>query len=79
MCEFSESSIDLAVRFWHAPDIQTMWRVRSAVAMAAKRARDQNGISIPFPQRVLHFAETGRPERREGDDERDEQATSSMY
>ena len=55
---FGESSVDLVVRFWHAPEVATMWRVRSAVAVAVKRALDQAGISIPFPQRVLHFADS---------------------
>ncbi|MDQ3896617.1 MAG: mechanosensitive ion channel family protein [Actinomycetota bacterium] len=54
--EFGESGIALAIRFWHAPDVATLWRVRSAVAVAAKRALDGAGISIPFPQRVLRFA-----------------------
>ena len=55
---FGDSTVNLVVRFWHAPDVTTMWRVRSAVAVAVKRALDQAGISIPFPQRVLHFADS---------------------
>jgi len=55
---FGDSTVDLVVRFWHAPDVTTMWRVRSAVAVAVKRALDEAGISIPFPQRVLHFADS---------------------
>ncbi len=51
--EFGESSIDFDVRFWHASDIATMFRVRSGVAMAVKAAFDREGIEIPFPQRVL--------------------------
>ena len=54
--EFGESGIAVVIRFWHAPDIATLWRVRSAVAVAAKRALDDAAISIPFPQRVLRFA-----------------------
>jgi small-conductance mechanosensitive channel len=50
---FGESSVDLAVRFWHAPDIATLWRVRHEVAIACKRALDDAGIGIPFPQRVI--------------------------
>ena len=53
---FGDSGIALAVRFWHAPDIATLWRVRSEVAVAVKRALDGAGVRIPFPQRVLHFA-----------------------
>lgn len=60
--EFGESGVAIAVRFWHAPDMATFWRVRSDVAVAIKRALDGAGIEIPFPQRVLRFAtdaETG--------------------
>jgi small conductance mechanosensitive channel len=54
---FADSGIDLAVRFWHPPDIATLWRTRSEVAVAVKRALDDAGIRIPFPQRVLHFSD----------------------
>jgi small conductance mechanosensitive channel len=50
---FNESSIDFEVRYWHAPDIATVYRVRSGVAMAIKAAFDEAGIEIPFPQRVV--------------------------
>lgn len=50
---FGESSIDFDVRFWHDPDIATLFRVRSGVAMAVKAAFDDAGIEIPFPQRVV--------------------------
>ena len=50
---FGESSIDLDVRFWHAADIATMFRVRSDVAMSIKAALHREGIEIPFPQRVV--------------------------
>lgn len=50
---FGESSIDFDVRFWHASDIATMFRVRSDVAMAIEAAFDREGIEIPFPQRVV--------------------------
>lgn len=53
--EFGESSIDFAVRYWHRPDIATVWRVRSAVAKAIKRGFDEAGITIPFPQRTVGF------------------------
>lgn len=53
---FGDSGIALAVRFWHAPDIATLWRVRSQVAVVVKRSLDAAGVQIPFPQRVLRFA-----------------------
>ena len=59
--EFGESGVTIAVRFWHAPDSDTLWRVRSAVAVGVKRALDRAGIEIPFPQRVLRFAGDGEP------------------
>jgi small-conductance mechanosensitive channel len=51
--EFGDSSINLAVRYWHHADIASRWRVRSAVAMSIKTALDRAGMTIPFPQRVL--------------------------
>ena len=60
--KFDESAVTVAVRFWHEPDIATLWRVRDAVAVAVKSALDQAGIEIPFPQRTLWFAQ---PERAE--------------
>lgn len=69
---FGESSIDFAVRFWHAPDIATLWRVRSGVAMAVKSGLDAAGIQIPFPQRTLGFLPGARVRiggRTDGDDD----------
>lgn len=51
--EFGESSISIALRYWHPADIASVWRVRSAVA--ARRALDEAGMTIPFPQRTLWF------------------------
>ncbi len=64
--EFAESSINLAVRYWHPPDITSLWRVRSHVAVTVKTAFDEAGIEIPFPRRIIGFvpddvpAEQGR-------------------
>lgn len=52
---FGESSIDIAVRYWHPADIASRWRVRNCVAINVKKALDEAGISIPFPQRTLWF------------------------
>ncbi len=51
---FGESSIDIAVRYWHKPSIAELWRVRDRVARAIDRAFADNAIEIPFPQRVVH-------------------------
>ena len=56
---FGESSIDFDVRYWHAPDIASVFRIRSAVAMAIKAAFDAEGIEIPFPQRVVTMVADG--------------------
>ncbi|MDQ6797060.1 MAG: mechanosensitive ion channel family protein, partial [Actinomycetota bacterium] len=53
---FDESAVTLSIRFWHAPDQATLWRVRSQVAIAVKVAFDHAGVAIPFPQRMLSFA-----------------------
>jgi small-conductance mechanosensitive channel len=58
---FGDSGVDLAARFWHPPDVATLWRVRSQVAVAAKRALEGAGIEIPFPQRVLRFVGDHEP------------------
>ena len=52
---FGASSIDLAVRYWHRPSIAEMWLVRDRVTRAIAVAFDANGITIPFPQRVVHL------------------------
>ena len=57
--EFGDSSINVAVRYWHAADIASRWRVRSAVAISVKRALDEAGMTIPFPQRTLWFGPGG--------------------
>lgn len=55
--DFADSGIEIAVRFWHAPDVATLWSVRSEVAIVVKETLDQVGVEIPFPQRVLRFVE----------------------
>ncbi len=54
---FGASSIDFAVRFWHGPSIATHWRTRDRVAKAIALAFRREDVSIPFPQRVVHFAD----------------------
>ena len=64
---FNDSTIELDLRFWHAPDIATLWKVRNNVAVAVKQALDDAGISMPFPQRTLHFASGSLPPLDESD------------
>lgn len=53
---FGESSIDLTVMFWHGPSIAEKLRAQHAVAIALAEAFASADISIPFPQRTLHFS-----------------------
>ena len=59
--EFGDSTINVAVRFWHASDMPSFWRVRDAVAQDAKKALDAAGITIAFPQRVLSWRPPDEP------------------
>jgi len=67
---FADSGIEIVVRYWHAADIASRWRVRSSVAIAVKRELDGAGMTIPFPQRTLWFGPGGTSlevRRRDGD------------
>lgn len=55
--EFGDSSINYAVRFWHESPIASEWSVRDEAARALKRALDDAGMEIPFPQVDLHVQE----------------------
>jgi small conductance mechanosensitive channel len=50
-----ESSIDWQVRVWCNCD--DYWPVWESAVRATKRALDSAGITIPFPQRDVHFDE----------------------
>ena len=54
---FGDSSIDFVVRFWHDPSIASFWNTRSEVGFAIDAALADAGITIPFPQRTLHWAD----------------------
>jgi small conductance mechanosensitive channel len=53
LAELGESSINWQLRVWARTD--QYWDVRQRVTRSAKYALDQAGISIPFPQRDVHF------------------------
>lgn len=63
---FGDSAVDLAVRYWHAPETATLWRVRSGVAIAVKGAVDEAGIDLPFPHRVVEVVGDGQGEGQNG-------------
>ena len=55
--EFDESTINMAIRFWHESPLLAGRRVTSKVAIAVKQAFDDSGVTIAFPQRVLWHGE----------------------
>ena len=50
--ELADSSVNLIVRVWC--DRDNYWPVKFDLTKAFKEAFDAQGISIPFPQRVVH-------------------------
>ncbi|WP_265108079.1 mechanosensitive ion channel family protein [Halosolutus halophilus] len=58
---FGDSAVVLGVRFWiDRPSARRHWRARTAAINAIKRAFEDEGVKIPYPQRELSGrAETG--------------------
>ncbi|MDQ3246672.1 MAG: mechanosensitive ion channel family protein [Pseudomonadota bacterium] len=55
--EFGDSSINFTIRWWAGSRPLDMHQSRDHVVRAIKRALDDRGIEIPFPQRVHWFPE----------------------
>lgn len=53
LLELADSSVNIAVRPWVAT--ADYWSVRSDLLERIKRTLEDNGLSIPFPQRDLHI------------------------
>lgn len=53
--EFGDNSVNFTLMFWHKAPIRDMWETRDEVSQAVKKALDDAGIAIPFPQRTLWF------------------------
>ena len=62
-CEFDDSSINFKVRWWAGSRQAEMHKSRDQVVRAVKRALDDAGIVIPFPQLTASFLEPLRVER----------------
>lgn len=52
--ELADSSVNLVVRPW--AKTADYWGARFDITRKIKEAYDENGIEIPFPQRVVHMA-----------------------
>ena len=50
--ELADSSVNLGMRFWTTGD--DFWPASFELRKAAKKALDEAGITIPFPQRDVH-------------------------
>jgi small conductance mechanosensitive channel len=61
--EFDDSSINFKVRWWAGSAQAEMHKSRDQVVRAIKRALDEAGIVIPFPQLTASFSEPLRVER----------------
>ncbi|MCC5914735.1 MAG: mechanosensitive ion channel [Balneolaceae bacterium] len=48
-----DSSVDIRVRPW--TETKNVWPLRYALTKRIKERFDQDGVSIPFPQRDVHF------------------------
>ena len=51
---FGDSSINLVVRYWSAPEIAEVRRTKTRVMIALKKACDRTGIGIPYPIRTVY-------------------------
>ncbi|MFH5804963.1 mechanosensitive ion channel domain-containing protein [Alienimonas sp. DA493] len=63
--EFADSSVNFKISWWADPTPLGERQSRDQVVSAVKRALDDAGIEIPFPQRTLWFKETLKTERQE--------------
>lgn len=57
--QLGDSAVVVTLRYWSATN--DFWQTRFDLTEAAKRAFDEKGISIPFPQRDVHFVPQETP------------------
>lgn len=60
---FGNSSLDFELRCY-LKDIGNYLRVPSDLRFAIDKAFHENNIEIPFPQRVIHFADNNKPQEK---------------
>lgn len=57
--EFSDSTINISCRIWHDADQLSEYRARDEAMRSVKRAFNEHGVVIAFPQRVLWRGDGG--------------------
>jgi len=57
--ELADNSVNIIIRVWC--DAGNYWPLKFDMTKAIKEALDKAGISIPFPQRVVHMVGAGGP------------------
>ena len=63
---FADSAIEFTVRWWAGSKQLDLYQSRDRVVRAIKRAFDEAGIEIPFPQRAHWFKEPFNPSHQHG-------------
>lgn len=63
MAELGDSAVTVTLRYWTSN--ADWWKTKLDMTTRAKKAFDENGISIPFPQRDVHVYGLPAPERAE--------------
>ena len=64
LVEFGDSSVNFVLRFWIRDPENGVTNIKGLVMLEVWDALQENGIEIPFPQRVLHMADGGKPPPR---------------
>ncbi|MEB8389020.1 mechanosensitive ion channel [Rhodobacteraceae bacterium KMM 6894] len=67
---FGDSSVDYVLRFWISDPTEGLTNIRGNVYLALWDAFQDNGISIPFPQRELRMLKDDGPDRDQAPVER---------
>ncbi len=64
--ELADSSVNMKVLYWTNPVQSNVRKTKDRVFSGIKKALDEEGIEIPFPQRVLQFTDDigARPDNR---------------
>jgi small-conductance mechanosensitive channel len=62
LVEFGDSSINFVLRFWIKDPAKGVTNVKGEVLLELWDVLQEHGIDIPYPQRVVHMAQTEQTE-----------------